>query len=82
MKKSHWKRFAACSFTAIMGATLLSLAGCGSDLQANGPVYEYTVIPTDETYMINTSDSEVIPDAGITIDGAIQEVALVGKFSA
>ena len=79
MKKSHWKRFAACGFTAIMGATLLSLAGCGSDLQANGPVYEYTVIPTDETYMINTSDSEVIPDAGITIDGKFDEDFYEGR---
>lgn len=79
MKKTIWKKIAASCSAVVAGATLCAFVGCGSDLQAEGPVYEYTVIPTEETYMINTSDSTVVPDAGITIDGKFDEDFYEGR---
>lgn len=79
MKKTIWKRIVASCSAMVTGITLCAFAGCGSGLQADGPVYEYTVIPTEETYMINTSDSTVVPDEGITIDGKFDEDFYEGR---
>lgn len=79
MKKTIWKRIVASCSATVTGITLCAFAGCGSGLQADGPVYEYTVIPTEETYMIITSDSTVVPDEGITIDGKFDEDFYEGR---
>ena len=79
MKKTIWKKIVASCSAIVMGTALCAFAGCGNGLQADGPVYEYTVIPTEDTYMINTSDSTVVPDEGITIDGKFDEDFYEGR---
>lgn len=73
MKKKS-RIIAAVVATVCTVAACGALTACGDKLQANGPEYNYKVIPATDNYEFTGNvTSTVVPDAEIKIDGKFDE---------
>ena len=73
MKKSIKRLIAITLSAASLSAAGLLATGCGNNF-INGPTYEYKKLPsTGEYEFTGNPTTTVVPDAGIKIDGVLDE---------
>ena len=53
--------------------TCCCAVGCASGGYVDGPEYSYKITDKTDDYVLNFSDSDVVVDAGITLDGVFDE---------